>query len=149
MTAFIMPARINLYVDNVAAISLGSRNEEDAASWRTRHLKIRPAHVREEVASGELHLKYVPGAVQLANILTKAVPAQRHKEISTLWGMVEGVANNLKARLLSLIMVCACCGRVEWANRDAALALDTSMEFYVVVGMAATLLVFWERLCCG
>ena len=135
-------------MDNMAAISLGRRSEDGAGSWRTRHLKIRSAYVRENVASGSLHLEYVPGTLQLADILTKALPAQRHKEISSLWGMAEGVADNLKARVLSLIMMCACCCTVEGSRADANLALDTSMEFYIVMGMAAvTLLVMWEGVC--
>ena len=148
MTSFRPPTRINLYVDNMAAISLGTRNEDGAGSWRTRHLKVRSAYVRESVASGDLCLEYVPGSVQLADILTKAVPAQRHREISNMWGMVEGAAGRLKARILSLIMMCACCCTVEGTSGDSGLAIDTSVEFYVVVGMAAvTLLVFWEGIC--
>ena len=71
MTSFRPPARINLYVDNMAAIFLGTRNEDGAGSWRTRHLKVRSAYVRESVASGDLCLEYVPGSVQLADILTE------------------------------------------------------------------------------
>ena len=55
MTSFSTPARIDLYVDNMAAISLGTRNEDAAGSWRTRHLKVRSSYVRENVASGELY----------------------------------------------------------------------------------------------
>ena len=148
MTSFMMPARIDLYVDNMAATSLGRRNDEGAGSWRTRHLKIRSAYTSENVPSGDLHLEYVPGTLQLADILTKALPAQRQKEISSLWGMAEGVANTLKARVLSLIMMCACCCTVEGSRGDASLATDTSTEFYIVMGMAAvTLLVMWEGEC--
>ena len=86
MTSFRPPARIDLYVDNMAAISLETRNKDAAGSWRTRHLKVRSSYVRENVVSGELRLEYVPGSIQLADILTKAVPAQRHKEISFLLG---------------------------------------------------------------
>ena len=61
--------------------------------------------------------------------------------------MVEGVTNTLKARILSLIMTCACCCTVEGTRGDANLAIDNSMELYVVMGMAAvTLLVIWEGL---
>ena len=90
MTSLMVPARIELYVDNMAAISLGRRSEDGAGSWRTRHLKIRSAYVRENVASGSLHLEYVPGTLQLADILTKALPAQRHREISSLWAWLKG-----------------------------------------------------------
>ena len=62
--------------------------------------------------------------------------------------MVEGATNSSKARIPSLIMTCACCCTVEGTRADANLALDTSMEFYVVMGTAAvTLLVMWEGLC--
>ena len=103
--------------------------------------------LRENVASGELCLEYVPGSIHLADILTKAVPAQRHREISAMWGMVKGAAGKLKARVLSLIMMCACCCTVEGAPGDSGLAIDNFIEFYVVLGMATvTLLVFWEGL---
>ena len=51
--------------------------------------------------------------------------------------MVEGATHSLKARILSLIMICACCCTVEGTREDANLALDTSVQFYVVMGMAA------------
>ena len=40
MTSFRAPAKINIYVDNMAAISLKTRNEDGAGSWRARHLTV-------------------------------------------------------------------------------------------------------------
>ena len=145
MVQFLRPSRINLFVNNMAAISLGTRSDDGAGSWRTRLLNIRSAYLRENVSSGELSLQYVPGSVQLADILTKAVPVQRHREITTLWGLAGSGMEKLKARLLSLVVLCGCCWTVEGAPRDNSLALDTSFEFYVVVTMAAiSLLAIWE-----
>ena len=45
-------------------------------------------------------------------------------------------------------MMWACCCTVEGTRGDASLAIDISMEFYVIMGMAVMLfLVFWEGLC--
>ena len=85
----------------MAAMSLGTRNEDGAGGWRRRHMKVRLAYGRENATNGDLRLKYVPGSVQLADILTKAVPAQWYREISSLWGMVEGATNSLKAKIIS------------------------------------------------
>ena len=62
-----------LRVDNSSAISMLPRGQ---GSWRTRHLKVRCAFVREQVEQGLLVIEDVDGLLQLADLATKLHPSQ-------------------------------------------------------------------------
>lgn len=64
--------RINLRVDNQSAISI-ARNA--VSTKRSRHYEIKWHVFREAVLSGEVTLIYVPTQEQLADIMTKPLPA--------------------------------------------------------------------------
>lgn len=64
----------DLYVDNQSAIKLAKNPEYHK---RTKHIDIRFHFIREKVASQEINLEYVPSELQLADILTKALPKER------------------------------------------------------------------------
>ena len=96
-----------LRVDNAAATSmlLGG-----PGSWRTRHLKVRSAHILESVESGQLRVEFVEGLRQLADLGTKSHPKARMWELLRMWGF-ENLPSEavqlqvVKAVLLSLVVL--------------------------------------------
>ncbi|OLQ00171.1 Retrovirus-related Pol polyprotein from transposon TNT 1-94 [Symbiodinium microadriaticum] len=91
-----------LYIDNQATLALASHTT--SASWRTRHLRLRAAFLQERVDAGNLQLKFVPGRLQLADLLTKGFPRQRLEELCGLWGLVD-VSVAIAQKMLVKMMV--------------------------------------------
>eukprot|EP00439_Symbiodinium_sp_Y106_P060055 s2743_g8.t2 len=73
-----------LRVDNSAAITLAS---EEGGSWRTRHLKVRAAALRQRIQEGWIAISYCPGDFQLADGLTKILAAKRMQMLMRRWGL--------------------------------------------------------------
>ncbi|CAE7467884.1 unnamed protein product, partial [Symbiodinium sp. KB8] len=73
-----------LRVDNSAAITLAS---EEGGSWRTRHLKVRAGALRQRIQDGWMKISFCPGIVQLADGLTKILPARRMNDLMRAWGL--------------------------------------------------------------
>ena len=73
-----------LRVDNSAAITLAS---EEGGSWRTRHLKVRAGALRQRIQEGWMQIAFCPGITQLADGLTKILPARRMNELMRSWGL--------------------------------------------------------------
>ena len=82
VNVFIPP--IKLLCDNKAAIT----NSEEGSSWRSRHYLIRAAALREARIKGLCHVHFVCSADQLADFLTKYLPAVTFARARTLCGMV-------------------------------------------------------------
>ena len=59
-----------LHVDSQASLAISDGH----GSWRTRHLRVRAEYLREQTRSEKLKLVFCPGAEQLADLLTKALP---------------------------------------------------------------------------
>ena len=72
-----------LRVDNVAAITLA----EGGGSQRTRHLRVRANFLKEMTEKGSLRVIHCPGEVQLADCLTKALPAPRISRLNAMLGV--------------------------------------------------------------
>ena len=72
-----------LKVDNVAAITLA----EGGGSQRTRHLRVRASFLKEMIDKGALRVTHCPGEVQLADCLTKALPAPRLTLLNSMLGV--------------------------------------------------------------
>ena len=146
-----------LHVDSQAALAIS----DCQGSWRTRHLRVRAEYLREQARFGKLRLCYVPGAVQLADLLTKALPSARTHELLRLWSVsglevTDAVTADQEFRpqatvevdraalftLLALLQI-----QPAQAAREETyeLQLDGSLEFYFVAGVAIMcLVVFWE-----
>ena len=71
-----------LRVDNTSEVAMLTG---DAGSWRTRHLRVRSAYVREQVASGALEVQHIEGTLQLADLATTLHPQARLLELLRLW----------------------------------------------------------------
>ncbi|CAE8599492.1 unnamed protein product, partial [Polarella glacialis] len=78
-------------VDNTASVALLTG---DCAPWRTRHLRIRGAVLRDRFATGVVDIVHVAGLLQLADLLTKTFPAPRMKELREQWLLRDTTANN-------------------------------------------------------
>jgi hypothetical protein len=76
---------VSINCDNRSAICMAENN---GYSPRSKHIDIRHHFVREKIASGEIKLKYVPTNQQVADALTKAVPADKMKFHKTEVGML-------------------------------------------------------------
>ena len=51
-----------LYVDNAASVAMINGG---TGSWRTRHLKVRCAYIRDQVAANKLKVERIEGVRQL------------------------------------------------------------------------------------
>ncbi|OLP85186.1 Copia protein [Symbiodinium microadriaticum] len=131
---------IQLAIDNQSTIAIAKPS--GSTSWRTRHLRVRSAFIREQVQAQKVVVKYVKGKEQLADLLTKSFPRQRLEELVNMWGigrMTEGSA----ATMLKAMIICT---MIQSARAHEPLALDTSsLELYVVVVIVAVAVIgIWE-----
>ncbi|CAE7214357.1 GIP, partial [Symbiodinium sp. KB8] len=135
--------KITLAIDNQSTIAIAKPS--GSTSWRTRHLRVRAAFIREQVQEQKVVVKYVKGQQQFADLLTKSFPKQRLEELVSLWGMGR-LCEGAKSTMLIAMVVCM---MVQTARAqepgDESLAINTSLELYimiVVVGIAMAGL--WE-----
>lgn len=77
---------IPLYCDNLGAITISKDNSYHA---RTKHINIRYHYIRGLIASHEVDLTHVTSEDNAADIFTKALDKQTHRELMTLLGMGE------------------------------------------------------------
>ena len=145
--------QLNLRVDNQAAITIA--RPTSSASWRTRHLRVRAAYIHEQVESQDLSVTYVAGQYQWADLLTKSFPRQRLEELVGLWGMIDVVVKMSKLAAVRVMVLCMMMQTTR-AMPTEPLALDSSVELYVMLALAGmALLGIWEAFwyvwdrCCG
>ena len=72
-----------LRVDNSSALAMVQGGQ---GSWRTRHLKVRSAKIRDMVQNHELTVEHITGDRQVADLATKMHPKMRLWELLLLWG---------------------------------------------------------------
>ena len=73
-----------LYCDNTAAISLATQK---GGNWRTRHLKVRAAHLRWKTEQNHWKVEHRPGQVMVADIGTKPLRPARLVELIPMLGL--------------------------------------------------------------
>ena len=141
-------ADMTLCIDNRAALSLATPGT--SASWRTRHLRIRSAFLREKVDQGEVRLRFVPGRYQLADLLTKGFPRQRLEELNALWSLVDLVVATTQLHVVKLMVMMTMMvqsARASSVLTKDPLAIDTPWELYLMVALVAVAVVAgWECL---
>ena len=144
-----IPAKTTILVDNQAAVSLANPATSAGGGWRTRHLRIRAAFLTEQIERGLVEVQFVPGSLQLADLLTKSFPRQRLQELVSLWGVVD---MSIKAAKLSLaramvMMMMVQTVRATPPAEKMPLQMDGSIELYIVVMLVGVVLVaVWESL---
>ena len=70
--------------DSMSALTISAGN----GSWRTRHLRLKAAWLQEKIGNSEVEGYHVPGLIQPADLLTKALPGQRIRDLLRLWSLV-------------------------------------------------------------
>ncbi|CAE7633900.1 GIP [Symbiodinium sp. CCMP2456] len=124
-----------LLVDNASAVSMIAGGP---GSWRTRHLKVRSAKIREQVENLELLVEHVGGTGQLADLATKMHGKVRLWELLSLWGfrgLPEEAIQALHAK--SLYLTC-----LIWAMMiQPATANDTTDTRIQMAGVDELLIV--------
>ena len=113
---------IELHIDNQAALSL---LQGSSGSWRTRHLRLRSAWIRERVAAGEVTARHVPGEFQRADLGTKPLSRDRLQDLVAQWGIRRAIppstrisacsssATTSPGWLRSLVCLCNVCGTLS------------------------------------
>ena len=131
---------IHLAIDNQSAIAIAKPT--GSTSWRTRHLRVRAAFIREQIQLQKVIVKYVKGQNQLADLLTKSFPRQRLEELVTMWGMGKVCEGAKTAMLRAMILRTL----IQSVRAQEPLALDTApLELYAVFAVACIAVVgLWE-----
>ncbi|CAE6952681.1 RE1 [Symbiodinium sp. CCMP2592] len=79
-----VPLRKLLYSDSMGCVSLFSA---PAGAWRTRHLRLKARAGREKLESQFFEMRHLAGRFMLADVATKALQGQRHRELVHLLEM--------------------------------------------------------------
>ena len=74
---------ITIFEDNQSALAMASTND----LTRTRHIGVKFHSVRFLVAANQLHLQYIPTAMQRADILTKQLPKPTYSSLVSRIGL--------------------------------------------------------------
>ena len=156
---------MRLYVDDVAAIILA----EGGGSHRTRHLRVRANFVKELQEAKALDVIHCPGEIQIADALTKVLPAPRHQMLREMIGLysverpeVAAVAETSLRALpqmnqefqlwLLVILVMMQLPEADAAEEDDEVAEPLSLELSAVAVMLMLSALFvWEtiKFCLG
>ncbi|CAI5730422.1 unnamed protein product [Peronospora destructor] len=55
---------------------------------RAKHIDIKYHHIRDEVKRGQVKVEYCETSIMLADIMTKGLPGPRHKDLTTVLGIL-------------------------------------------------------------
>ena len=78
------PRPITIHVDNAAAPDFAN---EHMTSQRSKHIDIRHHFIRDAIQNGYVTTEYVPSRDNLADLLTKALTAPTHWDLTCRIGM--------------------------------------------------------------
>ena len=76
---------MKVFCDNKAAIRIAKNLVHHD---RTKHVEIDHHIIKENIEAGILHLIYIPTSLQVADILTKALPRMKFEELMSKLGMI-------------------------------------------------------------
>ena len=145
----IFPEDKLIYSDSTSAVAI----QKGSCSFRTRHLKVRATWLREQIQNGSIRLRHQPGALQLADLLTKALSYPRIRELAQLWSMLDtaaaaqGLEPSPQARraLVALVFLLSvgqgCAQPVE--PEDTGIQSDASLYLFGAL-VALSALAVWE-----
>ncbi|CAJ2653926.1 unnamed protein product [Trifolium pratense] len=81
---YVKPMRLN--IDNKSAISLA---KNPIAHGRSKHIETKYHFLRDQVSKGKLNVMHCRTEIQIADILTKPLRADRFKELRSMLGVVK------------------------------------------------------------
>ena len=139
---------VTLFTDNSAAVAIVTL---PGGSWRTRHLPIKAAWLKEQVSKG-WGVEHMPGARLCADALTKALPKERfhmllelcglgNLPLRTLPGPLMGKYGEVMKRALAVLILAACIQSVE-GEPTRQEEEEIAWVFWVIVGIAVVTV--WE-----
>ena len=143
----------HLRVDNSSATAMLCGGP---GSWRTRHLRVRSAFVREQVQEGLLDVSHVEGRKQLADLATKMHPRARLLDLLVQWGFEGLPVDAVQQQMLQVLMVSCVALALDRIPRAEATTTDSASkkdplasagvdELLLVSGVVAALaVVVWE-----
>ena len=141
--------------DSTSALSISS----GSCSWRTRHLRIKASWLHEQISNGLFTTEHCPGAVQPADLLTKALSAARMESLLRLWGVSEEKSvetwttstprvssKALIALICCLMMISVRAAEVEQGrSRGSGMQVDWDMAgILMILLMLLGALMVWE-----
>ena len=142
-----------IYTDSTSALAITSGN----GGWRTRHLRIKAGWLQEQLDAGIMAIKHCAGRIQLADLLTKAMPAQRISDLLALWGVKDEqtetpttrMGSSISARALLALVCCMLIVGTKAEEEDAALqgrlSVDWDMVGWLLIFLAvAGVVAIWE-----
>ena len=151
------PLQKQMHSDSQAAIAICNTPSNN---WRTRHLRLRAAYVREALESGLYSLHHVNGLSMTADIGTKPLPATRFQQLVAVLGMSEpsltdknqarAIDGSLEANvrlLLACLVVASLLDRAEAQKEgnSAAQALSNP-DWQFLVFLVVITICCWEAL---
>ena len=144
-----VPVPRRLLVDNASAVAMITGGP---GSWRTRHLKVRSAKIREQVETAALFVEHVGGDGQLADLDTKMHGKVRLWELLALWsfrGLPEEAVQALQMK--SLYLACLIWAMMIQPSTAAAENASAKIQvagidelLIVTVLVCITAVVMWE-----
>ncbi|CAE7446981.1 RE1 [Symbiodinium sp. CCMP2592] len=139
---------IYLHLDNQAAISLLTGS---TGSWRTRHLRLRSAWIKEKVNAHEVHVRHEPGLSQRADIGTKPLPKERLKQLALLWNLNDRKKDEKSIKTANaqepswctrLLLLCQICGA---AAEKEGIKTEVPWDLYLaVIVLSIAVIGLWE-----
>jgi hypothetical protein len=78
--------KVPIMCDNTSAIQI---SKNPIFHSRTKHIEIRHHFIRDHVEKGDIELIHVDTKNQIADIFTKPLPTEQHRELRFKLGMLE------------------------------------------------------------
>jgi len=82
---FVQEGATTIMCDNQGCIALAKNPTNHS---RTKHIDIQHHFIRERLESGEICLRYCPTQEMVADVLTKALPKERHQKLTRSLGLI-------------------------------------------------------------